>query len=315
MTKLLAFTAALAAVLLLSACGSRPAPQPATVSNSRDAMTLGMQAYMDDRYLEARNEFERALVEYRSVDNAEGQLDALVDLANSALGQGEYQSARTYLTSADTLLAKGKFSVIAAHVSLLHAYADMQAGDNHAALTRLDTLLNTSGIPDDVMQSALFARTQVAFDLNAGDSAQWLARLGSSLGKHANALADARYQRLQALDARKQGDVQKAAVLYENALQGYRGVYYRPGIAATLEELADMSAAGKQWGHARDRLRRALDIRLWLYDRNHAAKDLEKLAEADTGLGNAAAARQDRTLAGYLMHGGSPVQVTDQLQQ
>jgi hypothetical protein len=315
MIKQLAITGALATALMLAACGSRPTPQPATVSSSRDAMTLGMQAYMDDRYLEARNYFERALVEYRSVDNVEGQLDALVDLADSALGQGEYQSARAYLTNADALLVNRNYSVIKAHIALLHAYADMQAGDDNAALARLDTLRNTSGVPDNVTQSALFARTQVAFDLDAGDSAQWLARLGSSLGKHPNALANARYQRLQALAARKQGDVKKAAALYENALQGYRGVYYRPGIAATLEEWADMSADVQQWSDARDRLRRALDIRLWLYDRNHAEKNLEKLAEADTKLGNAAAAAQDRQLAGYLTHGGNPAQVPDQLQQ
>ncbi|HET7651349.1 MAG TPA: hypothetical protein VFL15_11690 [Gammaproteobacteria bacterium] len=314
MNKPFATAAALATALMLAACGSRPTPQPATITSSRDAMTLGMQAYMDDRYLEARNYFERALVEYRSVDNAEGQLDALVDLADSALGQGEYQAARTYLRNADSLLVKGNYSVIAAHVSLLHAYADMQAGDDNAALTRLDTLLNTSNTPDNVTQSALFARTQVAFDLDAADSAQWLGKLGSSLDKRGGALVESRYQRLQALAARKQGDVKHAAALYENALQGYRDVYYRPGIAATLEEWAGMSAAGQQWASARDRLRRALDIRLWLYDRNHAEKDLEKLAEVDAKLGNAAAAAQDRKLAGYLMGGGNPAQMPDPLQ-
>ena len=73
--------------LQLAACGSRPVRQPAVVMNVRSAMLLGMQAHQDNRYAEARNFFGRALAQYRSVDDRTGQLDALIDLADSALGQ------------------------------------------------------------------------------------------------------------------------------------------------------------------------------------------------------------------------------------
>ncbi|MGH8371218.1 MAG: hypothetical protein ACRETO_00620 [Gammaproteobacteria bacterium] len=289
-------------------------PQPAVVTNSGDAMSLGMQAYADNRYLEARGYFERALVQYRSVDNLEGQLDALVDLADSALGQGEYAAARTYLANADSALVNGKFAIIAKHVALLNAYADMQAGDNAQASTRLDKLLADPGTSTDIQQAALFGRTQVAFDLNAADTDQWLDKLGAALGKNPAAISSARYQRLQALAARKHGDIQQATTLYQSALNSYRSSYYRPGIAATLEEWADLSMAQNDWVGAHDRLHRALDIRLWMYDRTHSEKDFEKLSQTDAKLGNDAASKQDLQLADYLKNGGNPGQLPTQTQ-
>lgn len=273
-----------------------------------------MQAYADNRYLEARNYFERALIQYRSVDDRNGQLDALVDLADSALEQGEYAAARTYLANADSILASSTFTTIAPHVALLHAYVDLQAGDNAGAAARLDKLLADSKLPADIRQAALFARTQIAFDLDAGDADQWLDRLGNSLGKHSDATDSARYRRLQALAARKHGDINKAAALYQSALDSYRKIYYRPGIAATLEEWSDMSVARQDWPAARDRLQRALDIRLWMYDRTHSAKDMETLSVVDMKLGDAAAAKQDAELADYLKNGGSPSQLPEQIQ-
>jgi tetratricopeptide (TPR) repeat protein len=314
MNKLLRTILLLTATTLLYACGSKPMPQPAAVTNSRDAMSLGMQAYADNRYLEARGYFERALVQYRSVDNLEGQLDALVDLADSALGQGEYAAARTYLANADSTLVNGKFAIIAKHIALLNAYADMQAGDNAQASTRFDKLLADPGTSTDIQQAALFGRTQVAFDLNAADTDQWLDKLGAALGKNPDAISSARYQRLQALAARKHGDIQQATTLYQSALDSYRSSYYRPGIAATLEEWADLSMAQNDWVGAHDRLHRALDIRLWMYDRTHSEKDFEKLSQTDTKLGNDAASKQDLQLAEYLKNGGNPGQLPTQTQ-
>jgi tetratricopeptide (TPR) repeat protein len=299
---------------LLAACGSKPISQPAVLTNSRDAMSLGMQAYDDNRYLEARGYFERALVQYRSVDNLDGQLDALVDLADSALGQGEYPSARIYLADADGILAEGDFVAIAPHVTLLHAYADMQAGDHAQAAARLDKLLADPGVSADIHQAALFARTQTAFDLGAADTDQWLVWL-VRLGKTPNATGNPRYLRLQALAALQRGDTQQAVHLYRSSLDDYRNMYYRPGIAATLEEWANLSITQNDWADAHDRLHRALQIRLWMYDRTHSVKDLETLSQVDAKLGNAVASKQDVQLADYLKNGGDPGQLPGQIQQ
>ena len=292
--------------LQLAACGSRPVRQPAVVMDVRSAMQLGMQAYRDNRYAEARNFFGRALARYRSVDDRAGELDALIDLADSALGQGDYAAARACLGDADNILANGNFPDRKPQVTLLEAYADMQAGDQAAAAKTIDGLLDAAGVQADIRQAALFARTQVAFDLKSADAAAWLAKLSASLGENPDALNKARYQRLEALAARAHGNMQRAAALYAQALSAYRAAYFRPGIAATHEEWADMLMTQQDWTGARDRLQRALNVRLSMYDRSHSVRDLEKLAEADKALGDGAAAFQATQLADYLKNGGDP---------
>ncbi len=300
--------------LLLTACGSRPTRQPAVVMDSENDMALGMRAYQDTDYTQARNYFARALAQYRSVDARAGELNVLIDLADSALGQGEYMAARDYLGEADKLAVNENFAALGPHIALLIAYADMQAGDTQPAAAQLDALLNDPTTPADIRQAALFARTQTAFDLKSADTTAWLGKLGATLGKNPDALSTARYQWLQAMAARNNGDLQQATALYAKALNTYRAVYYRPGIAATLEEWADLSMQQKNWNAAKNQLQRALDVRLSMYDRTHSVRDLKKLSQMDTKLGDTAAAVQDAELATYLKDGGDPNQLSVQLQ-
>ncbi len=295
--------------LLLTACGSRPTRQPAVVLDSENDMALGMRAYQDNNYTQARNYFARALAQYRSVDQRAGELNALIDLADSALGQGEYLAARDYLGEADKFAANGSFTALRPHIELLTAYADMQAGDTQLAAAQLDALLNDPTTPADIRQAALFAHTQTAFDLKSADATAWLGKLGAALGKNPDALSAARYQRLQAMAARNNGDLQQATALYTKALNAYRAVYYRPGIAATLEEWADLSMQQKNWNTAKNQLQRALDVRLSMYDRTHSIRDLDNLMQTDTALGDTAAAQQSSQLAEYLKKGGDPAQM------
>lgn len=288
----------------MAACGSVPKQPPATVKNSSASMTNAMLAYNDNRYAEARTFFGRALMEYRSVDDLAGQGNALVDLADSALQQGDVPAAREYLAEAQTLVDQHQLAALAPRLALLGAYADLQAGDAQGAATRLDTLMNDAGTPADVRSAALFARTQAAFDQKAADSAQWLAKLSAAAGADKDPLAAARLARLQALAA----DSAKAAALYGSALSQYQAAYYRPGIAATHEEWADLLLAQKDWVGARDHLHRALSVRLWMYDSSRSMRVLDKLATADKALGDDAAVKQDGELSQYLQDGGDPSQ-------
>lgn len=290
--------------LLLTACGSRPTRQPAVVMDSENDMALGMRAYQDTDYTQACNYFARALAQYRSVDARADELNALIDLADSALGQGEYVAARDYLGQADKIIINGNFAALGSHIALLTAYADMQAGDTQPAAAQLDALLNDPTTPADIRQAALFARTQIAFDLKSADATAWLDKLGAALGKNPDALNNARYQRLQATAAWANDNTQKAASLYAKALNAYRAVYYRPGIAATLEEWADLSMLQKDWNAAKNRLQRALDVRLSMYDRTHSIRDLDNLMQTDIALGDTTAAQQSSQLADYLKNGG-----------
>ncbi len=291
---------------LLAACGSRPVPQPATVVNARNAMQNGMTAYADNRYAEARTFFGKALAEYQSVDNRGAQAEALSDLADSALLQGDTAAAKSCLVQARAIAEQDKLTALLPRLTLLDSYADLQSGDPAAAAVKLDGLLDAAGTPADVKNAALFARSQAAFDLKAADANDWLGKLTAAVGGSSDDATRGRLERLQALAAIAAGDLPKAASLYADALARYQAAFYRPGIAATHEEWADLLISQQNWSDAALHLRRALGVRLWMYDASHSERILEKLQKADTALGNADAAKQDAELAAYLKDGGDP---------
>jgi hypothetical protein len=267
-------------------------------------MSKAMAAYADNRYAEARNFFGRALAEYKSVDNRDGEAETLVDLADSALLQGDVTAARSYLLNAHDVVKAAALGALEPRLALLDAYADLQVGDAAGAAASLDLLLNNTASPADIHQAALFARTQAAFDMKAADSAGWLAQL-TAAGVGKDDLGKARLDRLKALAA---PDAAQAAALYAEALALYQAAYYRPGIAASHEEWADLLLAQQDWAGARDHLRRALAVRLWMYDAAHSARDLQNLGKADAALGDSAAASKDAQWADYLKNGGDPSQ-------
>lgn len=285
----------------LAACGSAPPPVPQTVANTRTFMAEAMADYNDNRYAEARGFFGRAYMQYRSVDDLQGQADTLVDLADAALLQGDVAAARGNLKDAQALVdAHASLATLKPRLTLMDAYAALQSGDPTGAANRLDPLLAANGAPPDVARAALFARTQAAFDAKAPDAAQWLAKLGKATD---NPLDGARLERLQAL---AEPDTAKAAALYADSLQRYQAVYYRPGIAAVHEEWGARLVAQQDWNGARGHLQRALQVRLWIYDANHSERILDELVTVDQALGDAAAAKQDADMAQYLKDGGDP---------
>jgi uncharacterized protein HemY len=267
-------------------------------------MSKAMAAYADNRYAEARNFFGRALAEYKSVDNRGAEAETLVDLADSALLQGDVTAARSYLLNVHSLVQAAALGALEPRLALLDAYTDQQAGDAAGAAAGLDVLLKAPALPADIRQAALFARTQAAFDMKAADSAGWLAQIAAS-GVDKDGTGPARLDRLKALAA---PDAAQAATLYAEALTLYQAAFYRPGIAASHEEWADLLLTQQDWAGARDHLRRALDVRLWMYDATHSARDLDKLGKADTALGDSAAASKDAQWAAYLKNGGNPGQ-------
>jgi len=284
---------------LFAACGSKPVQAPAVVSQAQSFMASGMVAYNDNRYTEARNFFGRAFAEYRSIDDLDREVDALTDLADAALLQGEVQTARDDIKQARGVLARHPVAGRPARLALLEAYADLQSQDPASAIAVLDPLLNDTTLPADIHRAALFARSQAAFDSKAADAPQWLAKLGKGEGD----LDEARLERLQALVA---VDTANAESLYASALHRYQSTYYRPGIAAVHEEWGALLLSQQKWAGARDHLQRALDVRLWMYDASRSARNLQAMQQADTALGDADAAKQDGIWADYLKNGGDP---------
>jgi tetratricopeptide (TPR) repeat protein len=288
------------ATALLAACGSKPVLPPATVSNSQNFMATGMAAYNDNRYTEARSYFGRALMEYRSVDDQEHEADALMDLADASLQQGDVKIGREEIAQARAVLASHPVPGMPARLALLEAYADLLDQDPAGAITVLDALLNDAGAAPEVQRAALIARAQAAFDAKATDAPQWLAKLGAPQGD----LEQARIERLQAL-----GDAGKAPGFYADALKRYQAAYYRPGIAATHEDWGALLMSQQDWKGARDHLQRGLDIRLWMDDALHSARTFDLLQQVDTALGDTATAAEDAKWSDYLKNGGDPTKL------
>ena len=282
---------------LLAACGSKPVLPPATVSNSQNFMATGMAAYSDNRYTEARSYFGRALMEYRSVDDQEHEADALLDLADASLQQGDVKMGREEIAQARAVLASHPVPELPARLTLLEAYADLLDQDPTGAAAKLDSVQADAGATAEVKRAALIARAQAAFDAKAPDATQWLAKLGAPQGD----LEQARIERLQAL-----ADASKAPALYADALRRYQAAYYRPGIAATHEEWGTLLVSQQDWKDARDHLQRALAVRLWMDDGLHSARIFDALQQADTALGDSAAAADDAKWSDYLKNGGDP---------
>jgi tetratricopeptide (TPR) repeat protein len=280
---------------VLAACGSKPVVPPPVESHSQTIKASGMAAYDDNRYTEARSFFGRAFMEYRSVDDQEHEADALSDLADAGLQQGDVTAARDQISQARAVLASHPLPDVAARLRLLEATADLLDRDPGGAATVLDGLLNDGAAPADIKRAALFARAQAAFDAKAPDASQWLAKLGKPEGD----LEQARLDRLQAIAAPSKGPA-----LYADALQHYQAAYYRPGIAATHEEWGALLIAQQDWKGARDHLQRALNVRLWMNDATRSARIFDSLQQVDTALGDSATAAEDAKWSDYLKHGG-----------
>ena len=92
----------------LGACGSNKAPPRAAVAAPLDALQLGMQSYEDAQFVAATQLFAKALEQYRSIDDARGQVVALMDLADVALVTGEHARASGQLAEAERLVLRDR---------------------------------------------------------------------------------------------------------------------------------------------------------------------------------------------------------------
>ena len=278
--------------LLISACGSAPPKPPNAVSGPRDALQMGMQFHRDDEYGAASQMFAKALDLYRSVDDAAGQATALVNLADVALVLGEHAQAAAWLAQAERLATRDGVAPLAPQIRLLEAQALAQAGNADAAAA-LDALLANGAADKSIRQAALLERARVALEANA-DATTWLRRAHDAVGSGDSPRVRAGLLRLDALSARRAGDTARAGRLLEEALGLYRADLYRPGIAASNEELAALARETRDLAGASDRYGRALSIRVWLRDGVHSGADLDALAAVEESRGNASRAGELR---------------------
>ena len=289
-------------------CGSVPEKQHEGVEAVNEAMTHGMRAYGDDRYLEARQLFSKGLALYRSMDNPQGALVAYVNLVDVALVTGDFAAAQLWLDDALRLAAAeddqsmhNRLSYQSIHLEwlTLEPGSEMSAAAN-AGLHYLTGAI--SEIPD-LGLNALFLRTQIELkgdDENAGSSLQQLREIVTA---NPSALYAGRLARLEAESAYNHGNFSVAKNQLLEAQRRYREENYRPGLAAVHEELSMVEEQQDNLDTALFHAEKALFIRLWITDRHHSEALFRKLARFETTLGNADRANDYLALAEFVAVG------------
>jgi tetratricopeptide (TPR) repeat protein len=286
-------------VVLAAGCGSRKPPPPPAVAAPLDALRLGLQSYQDSQYVAASQLFAKALANYRSVDDSRGQVIALMNLADVALVLGEHERALQQLAEAERLVQRDRLAGFGAQLQLMTCQAAAQAGDAPTATARCEAVL---ALEDADPRIALAARFELAKLAQAagGDWRAQRARLEDDLDDDPRPTTRARLLRLDAGAARAAGDLDGAYAELTKALAIYQAELYRPGIAASHEELGAVARAQGRLDVARDHLDRALTVRMWMLDRVHGASALAALAEVEEARGATERAARLRELLEYL---------------
>jgi len=295
--------AALLALLLVAAlaagCGSRKPPPPEAVAVPLDALRMGMQSYQDDQYVAAAQLFAKALAHFRSVDDSRGQVIALMDLADVALVLGEHARAAHHLAEAERLVQRDRLPGFGAQLQLMLCQTAAQAGDAVGAEARCGAVLALAEVDPRVALAARFELAKLALTRAAGWEAA-RAALAEALDADPRPTTRARLLRLDADAARRTGDLAGAYAALTKALAIYQAELYRPGIAASHEELAAVAQAEGKLEIARDHYERALTVRMWMLDRVHGASALAGLASVEEARGATARATELRELLDYL---------------
>ncbi len=269
----------LLSALLLGCAGQPPAP-PKALQQPAQTMQLGMAAWRNDELSSAQLLFAKAAQQYRSIDHADGEFGARLNLAAISLVLGKPQPAQQQLDAAKRLHVASD-DTADARMTLLQAQTWMLEANYSRALLALESLLvapQTGSLRDAV----LLERARLA-GLQKTPIRPWLEELGD-VSDQAPRIQASR-ERMLARAAQESGNTAEQEAHLNAALELYRQAFYRPGIAATHSALGDYATQQREWQQADEHYRIALDIQLWMHDQVHAQQSLRALARTAQELG------------------------------
>lgn len=283
-------------IFLLAGCvGSGPEKIPEPVSRAEDYQQLGQIDFKRGNYITAIEMFAKALSIYRSVDQPNGMVRAHFNVIETTLAVNKLKDARLHLQQAAHVIERDSLAHHLPRYHLLNSTVFIHEQNFSAAKNPLKNILpvfneqqRAKGELTPIVVAAVFNRTLVAIELKDNDIDLWVKRLGfviREIGTARHSLLG-RYQRVLAAVAGLAGKTAAATQHYSNALSEYHLAFYRPGIAATLFEWGELMAANNNIDLARDRLERALHIRLWLTDARHAIEVITVLIDIETAAKN-----------------------------
>ena len=277
------------------------------VQEAERAVAAGIKAERIGEYRNALAWTATGLARYRSIDDARGMVVASLNLADTLLLIGEHERAARHIAEARSLVETNGLAGFDAHLALLTAYARVQAGDDPGARRALAAMPAADGIDTGVDEAghraALAARlllADIAIRSDTAEAGGLLAVLGPAVAASDDPIVRGRYRRLLAELALREGDTGTADTQLHEALEQYREVHYRPGIAATHERLGALYGGQQRWQESASHLRRALQIRLWIGDRVHSLQVMDQLALAQRRLGHPESAVELTEWRGFL---------------
>ena len=260
----------------LNACSGGPAEKPLPVSITSPARLLdkGVSHYENNNYAEAIDQFEKALLQYRSIDNQTGIAKSCMNLAKTYMAINNNQTAAEYLAIANTVIKQASLDELNDHLHLLNSSLAINKGLFDHALQELKPVLSSKNTITQL--AALKNRTRIAFLQDSSDRQQWLEKY-KSLQQNNAENTSSHLARILRFEAELSDIRENKAELLMRSLSISKNLADRPAIAATLTQWAQLDIEAEMFEQAEDKLLRALFIRHQLTDVKNSLMILKQL--------------------------------------
>ncbi len=266
----------LSLTIMLSACSGGPPEKPPLDSLTSPAKLLdqGISLYNNNNYPKAIHDFEKALLQYRSIDNQYGIASSCLNLAKTWMAINNNQTAVEYLSKANTIIKREKLNELNEHLHLLNSSLAIKNALYENALQELDSVLSSKN--PQIKLAALKNRTNIAFLKNDNDKIQWLEKYKTQQNKNQKN-TESHLARILRFEAELADDKNKKAALLTDSLSISQKLANRTAIAATLTQWANVDINNKNYKQAKDKILRALFIRHQLRDVKSSLYLLQRL--------------------------------------
>jgi tetratricopeptide (TPR) repeat protein len=150
-------------VCTLTACSGGPAEIAESDSFASPAKHLdqGIYHYSNNDYANAIDQFEKALLQYRSIDNQRGIANSCLNLAKTFMAINNNQIAAEYLARADAVIEQASLNELNEHLSLLKSSLAINNVLYEQAIQELEPVLISKNT--EIRLAALKNRTTIAF--------------------------------------------------------------------------------------------------------------------------------------------------------
>lgn len=262
--------------VFISACsaGATEKSLPDSLTSPAKLLDQGVYHYSNNNYAKAIQTFEKALLQYRSIDNQYGIASSSLNLAKTYMAINNNQIAEAYLIRSHSIIKQADLKQLEDHLQLLDSSLAIKTGRYDDALQKLNTVLLTSNI--NLKLAALKNRTTIAFLQNEDNKQTWLQQYKTLQNMHPENTAS-HHARILRFEAALSLDKNSINQLLVQSLNISQNLTARTAIAATLMQWATHNIENEKYLAAEDKILRALFIRHQLGDVKSSLSLLKQL--------------------------------------